>query len=406
MEDRVTTFLYEARASDGRTSKGSITALNAEEALDKLWARSLLVVSLQSRPVTKPAPRDYGGRVSSEDLVIFTRQLATMEKAGLPLAKALGALQRQNKKGGVPKLLEFVIHDIESGMSFSEALMMNPRVFSKLYVNMVRAGEAGGIVPEVLERLAGFLEASLRLRRKIRSAMAYPAVVCLFSIAISIFLVTKIIPVFGEIFMESNAQLPAPTQLLLRFSDFVRHNLLAGVCGLVVAVVAFVMLKRTSFGALVWDNFKLRLPIVGGLVQKVALTRFAQTAAALLRSGVPILSALKTTSQAVGNCVVESALVDTAEMIEHGGDFASAISQHPIFPSMIVEMVAAGELTGNVAEMLQQVAGYYEEQVETALNGLTALIEPLLIAFLGTIIGTIVLCMFLPLFKLSQIVQF
>jgi type IV pilus assembly protein PilC len=329
-----------------------------------------------------------------------------MEKAGLPLVQALGALQRQDKKRGVSLLLGDIVHDIEAGLNFSEALRLYPSVFSKLYVSMVRAGEAGGIVPEVLDRLATYLEASLRLRRKVRSAMAYPLVVCMFAIIISLFLVTKIIPLFAEIFKDSNQQLPLPTTLLLRFSDLVRQNLLLAVIGVAVVALAGSMFKRTSTGTLLWDRFKLRIPIVGGLVQKVCLTRFSQTTAALLRSGVPILTTLQTVSQAVGNRVVESALLKCADMIEHGTDLAAAMEKHKVFPSMIVEMVSAGEKTGNVAEMLQQVSLYYEEQVETALNGLTALIEPLLIAFLGIIVGTIVVCMFLPLFKLSQVVQF
>ena len=405
METNLINYEFEAYNSSGARVSGEIAANNPQEALDLLHNRGLLPHSL-SPANRKKRPRRRLKKLRAQDLIVMTRQLATMQKAGLPLTQSLAALRRQSKHPGRTELLERIINDIEAGLSLSDALRLNPGVFSKLYISMVAAGEAGGILAEVLDRVANYLESSARLRRKVRSAMAYPIVVCIFAMLISVFLVTKIIPVFAEIFADSGQSLPLPTVLLLQLSDLVRGNFVSFLAIVLTVMLMLVMCKRTAFGTIIWDHSKLRFPVVGALVEKIVLTRFAQTCAALLRSGVPLLNTLGTVSHAVGNRIIESAVQKAALSIESGSDFATAMSQQGVFPDMMVEMVAAGEKTGNVVEMLQQISEYYEEQVDTALNGLTALIDPLLIAVLGTIVGTIVICMFLPLFKLSQVVQF
>ena len=400
------TFDYQARNTTGQVVKGQIEALHEQEALDKLWARSLLAFSVKSVAAPKARTVKSKEKVPPKEVALLTRQLGTMLKAGLPITKAVTALARQSKNESTLAVLQDVVETIENGSSFSDALGRHPRVFNKLYVSTVRAGEAGGILPDVLHRVARYLEDSLRLRQKVRSAMAYPTIVCFIAICISLFLVLKIIPIFGDIYKEFKHGLPWPTQMLIRFSEIVRHYLVICVIALAAGGYGVFRLKHTRRGGLMWDHCKLKFPLLGQLALKIAFARFARTCSALLRSGVPILTTLHTIAQSSGNGIVEAAILSIANQVEHGSDLGTAMTREPLFPQMIVEMVAVGEQTGKVAEMLEQAADYYEADVEAALNGLTSMIEPILIVFLGTVVGTIVLCMFLPIFKLSDIVQF
>ena len=399
-------FDYQARNPVGQIVHGQIEALHEQDALDKLWARSLLGFSIKQLAAPKASAVKGKEKVPAKEVALFTRQLGTMLKAGLPITKALTALGRQAKDESARAVLNDLVNYIEQGNSFSESLARHPRVFSKLYVSTVRAGESGGIMPEVLHRVASYLEDSLRLRQKVRSAMAYPMIVCFIAICISLFLILKIIPIFGDIYKEFKHGLPLPTQLLISFSETVRHYLVLCIIAVGASGFGLYRLKRTSRGALLWDRCMLRFPIIGKLVSKIAFARFARTCSALLRSGVPILSTLRIIAESSGNRVVEAAVLKVASLVEHGSDLGTAMMQDSLFPPMIVEMVAVGEQTGKVSEMLEQAADYYEADVEAALNGLTSMIEPILIVFLGTVVGTIVLCMFLPIFKLSDIVQF
>jgi type IV pilus assembly protein PilC len=271
---------------------------------------------------------------------------------------------------------------------------------------MVEAGETGGLLAEILDRLACYLEASSRLKKKVKSAMMYPVIVCIIAIAISLFLMMKVIPIFGDIFKDFGATLPMPTQILIRISDLLRAYFLiiAGVVGAII--FAFFKIIRTHHGTIVWDRVKLRFPLFGKLVHKICISRFSRTFAALLRSGVPILETLRIVGQTSGNTQVEFAIEKTANSIERGENLAAALSQHPIFPPMLVRMIAAGEQTGKVDTMLEKLSDFYDEEIEATLSGLTSLIEPLLIVFLGVVVGSIVICMFLPIFKLNQAVQF
>jgi type IV pilus assembly protein PilC len=294
---------------------------------------------------------------------------------------------------------------VESGDSFSEALQKHPKVFSRLYVSMVAAGEKGGLLAEILARLATYLENTARLRKKVKSAMMYPTVVTIVAILITIFLLVKVVPVFGEIYSSFDAKLPGPTQFMIDLSQFVKRYILLLLVGGVAAAYSWLYFIRTPVGRKLWDSYRIRMPVFGTLAHKICLARFARTMASLVRSGVPILEVLQIVSQTVGNVVMETAIKAAAVDIERGEGISTALGKHPVFPVMIIRMITAGEQTGKIDNMLERVANFLDDEVETALSGLTSLIEPILIVVLGIIIGGMVICMFLPIFKMSEIVS-
>jgi type IV pilus assembly protein PilC len=399
-------FGYTARNEAGASVTATIEAADEQAALETLWRKNLLIINLWQDNEKKRFLPKRRHQVCQRELMVFTRQFATMLKAGLPIVQALRALGRQTGGGTLGAVVNHVATTVERGLSLSEALVLHPRAFNNLYVSMVQAGETGGTLSEILERAATYLESSERLRKKIKGALAYPVIVCVIAMSISMFLIIKIIPMFKDIYRDLGSQLPGPTQILIQVSDFVRHY--AVPCALACAIAVFLLrqLKRTKRGQVVWDKYKLRLPILGSLVQKIVLSRLVRTCAALLRSGVPILETLRIGGKSGGNVVFEAALVKATTAIEQGQTLTEAMYRDPLYPPMLVEMVAAGEQTGHVPEMLEQVATYYDVEIESSLNELTSLIEPLLMVFLGVVVGTIVICMFLPIFKISQAVQF
>ncbi|MCG3146587.1 MAG: Type II secretion system protein F [Verrucomicrobiae bacterium] len=398
-------FNYQARDASGKMVSGQIEAADQGSAAAQLIGRSLMVVQMNTGAARKHAKRSQGN-VKQQDLVVFTRQLATMMDAGLPLVQAMNALEEQTDSLALKPVLREVTTKLESGEAFSVCLACHPKVFVKLYVKMVEAGETGGLLAEILDRLACYLEASARLKKKVKSAMMYPTIVCCIAICICLFLMMKVIPIFGDIFKDFGAALPVPTQILIRISDMLRAYFLifAGIVGAIVW--GFFKIIKTHHGAIIWDRAKLKFPLFGKLVHKICISRFARTFAALLRAGVPILDTLRIVGQTSGNTQVEFAIEKTASSIERGDNLATALSQHPIFPPMLIRMIAAGEQTGKVDTMLEKLSDFYDEEIEATLSGLTSLIEPLLIVFLGVVVGSIVICMFLPIFKLNQAVQF
>jgi type IV pilus assembly protein PilC len=402
-------FDYQARDTIGKFIGGQIEAADESAASQVLIDKGLLVVSLQvarGNAKAKSGVKRMQGSVKSQELVVFTRQLATMMDAGVPLVQTLTTLAEQTQSKLFKAVLERVTQRVEQGDAFSEALAEHPKVFNKLYVSMVQAGETGGLLAEILDRVASYLEATARLKKKVKSAMAYPTIVCCIAILIALFLIIKVIPVFGDIYKDFGAKLPAPTQALITLSEVIRGNFIAAVLIVAAVVFAFVKYKKTKQGAVVWDRTKLKMPVFGKLAHKIAMSRFARTFAALVRSGVPILETLRIVGQSAGNTIVEMAVEKTAASIEKGDNISVALAQHPIFPPMMVRMVSAGEQTGKVDVMLEKLSDFYDEEVEATLSGLTSLIEPLLIVFLGVVVGSIVVCMFLPIFKLNEIVQF
>ena len=397
-------FMYVAReTSSGREIRSSVEAGTEQAAIAALLNRNLLVVSIQEKVGKKG--KTAGGKVALADLVIFTRQLATMIDAGLAMVQSLQGLAEQTTNKVMRDVIKDVCARVESGDSFSEALQKHPKAFGKLYVAMVSAGEKGGLLAEILARLATYLENTARLRKKVKSALMYPTVVSVVAVLITTFLLVKVVPVFGEVYQGFGAKLPAPTQALIDISNFVKSYIVYIALAAGAAVWGWFYFIKTPSGRQFWDARRIKLPLFGAIAHKICLARFTRTLASLIRSGVPILEVLQIVSQTVGNVIMEKAIKDAASDIERGQSISSALAKHPIFPSMVIRMITAGEQTGKIDNMLERISDFLDEEIETVLSGLTAMIEPILIVFLGVVIGGMVICMFLPIFKLSEIVS-
>jgi len=397
-------FTYVARESgSGREIRSTLDATSEQVAVASLLNRNLLVVSIQEKIGKKG--RTAGGKVSLADLVLFTRQLATMVDAGLAIVQSLQALAEQTTNKVMRDVIKDICTRVEGGDSLSEALVKHPKAFNRLYVCMVAAGERGGLLAEILSRLATYLENSARLRKKVKSAMMYPTAVTIVAIGITIFLLIKVVPVFAEVYKGFNAKLPGPTLFLIQVSAVVKAYILyilPAVVGIIYGWMAYI---KTATGREFWDRIRLRLPICGSIAHKICLARFSRTLASLVRSGVPILEVLSIVSNTVGNVIMEKAVRTSAVDIERGESLSAALSKHPIFPSMILRMISAGEQTGKIETMLERISDFLDDEIETTLSGLTSLIEPILIVFLGITVGGIAICMFLPIFKMSEIIN-
>ncbi len=397
-------YTYLAReAGTGREIRSTMDAGSEQAAIASLLNKNLLVVQIQEKVGKKG--KTAGGSVPLGDLVVFTRQLATMLDAGLAMVQSLQALAEQTTNKVMRDVIKDVCTRVESGDSFSQALVKHPKVFNRLFVCMVDAGEKGGLLAEILARLATFLENTARLRKKVKSAMMYPTVVTFVAIAITIFLLVKVVPVFGEIFSGFGAKLPTPTQVLISISEWLQKNILFLIPAAGLVIYGWLAYIKTKQGREFWDRTRIKLPIFGHIAHKICLARFTRTLASLIRSGVPILEVLGIVANTVGNVVMEKAIRVAMTDIEKGDGISNALGKHPVFPTMIVRMMTAGEQTGKIDSMLERVADFLDEEIETVLSGLTSLIEPLLIVFLGVVVGGIVICMFLPIFKMSEIIN-
>jgi type IV pilus assembly protein PilC len=351
------------------------------------------------------ASRHSKARVPLAELPVFTRQLGRMVAAGLTLDSALNALAGQTRNKAMAAVIQDVRRRIEAGASFSAAIAACPKVFSRLYVAMVTSGERAGLLPEVLDRLARTLESTVRLRRKVKSAVIYPIFVIIVALLVASFLLMSVLPVFGEVFRTFGATLPAPTRCLIEFGNLAKHWLPVTLLAMGAATYLWLYFIATPFGRFVWDSWRIRLPILGDIAHKLCLARFARTFGCLVRSGVPILETLDIASKTTSNVLLEKAIKRAAADIEQGETVSDALSKFPVFSDMIVSMVAAGEQTGELDTMLENVADFLDEETEIAIGGLTVLIEPMLIVFLGVVLGGMVVCMFLPIFKLPEIVN-
>lgn len=397
-------FVYVAReTATGREIRNSLEAATEQAAIAALLNRNLLVVSIQEKIGKKG--RTSGGKVALQDLVIFTRQLATMIDAGLAMVQCLQALADQTQNKVMRDVIKDVCTRVEGGDSFSEALVKHPKVFNKLYCSMVSAGEKGGLLAEILARLATYLENTARLRKKVKSAMMYPTIVSVVAVLITTFLLVKVIPVFGEIYEGFGAKLPTATQYMINLSHFVRSYFVVIFLALGGGVYGWLYFIKTPAGREFWDARRIKLPIFGSIAHKICLARFSRTLSSLVRSGVPILEVLQIVSQTVGNVVMEKAIKQSMSDIERGESISAALGKHPVFPNMLIRMCTAGEQTGKIDAMLERISDFLDEEIETTLSGLTSLIEPILIVFLGVVVGGMVICMFLPIFKLSEVVS-
>ena len=399
-------FAYQARDSSGKTTSGVQEAISEDNAVNTLMTRGLMVLSIQEQAGGK-VTRSIGG-IAETDLVLMTRQLATMIDAGLPLMTGLTALYEQadpKKQAGLQRVLGELIARVQEGDSFNEAISKHPKVFNRLYISMVKAGESGGLLAEVLDRLASFLEESARLHKKIKSALTYPIVVISIAICITTFLIVKVVPIFGGIFADFGAKLPAPTQFLMDLSDFVRNQWWLFILIIGGTIFASRMFVQSDTGSKLWDRWKLKLPVFGPLLRKICMTRFARTFAQLIRSGVPILDVMDIVGETSGNYMIFVAIKSVRDSVEKGEHLTNAMSRQPVFPPMMIRMVSAGESTGKIDTMLEKMADFWDEEIEATLDALTSLIEPIMIVVLGVIVGGIVIAMFLPIFKLNEIVN-
>jgi type IV pilus assembly protein PilC len=401
------TFSYQARDGAGNIVNGVQDAINEDNAVTSLMSRGLMVLSLQQKAAAART-KNKVWTVKETDLVLFTRQLATMIDAGISLVQALTALYEQcdaKRQKNLRSVISDVTARVQGGETFHESIAKHPRVFNRLFVSMVKAGEAGGLLSEILDRLAGFLEASARLRKKIKSAMTYPVIVISIAFLITTFLIVRVVPVFGEIFKDFGAKLPAPTQFLIDLSDFIRARWYFMILGIGAVLFGIRTFLRSTRGRQLSDRWKLKLPVFGPLIHKICMSRFARTFAQLIRSGVPILEVLDIVGGTSGNHVVEESIKGVSADVEKGDNLSVALSKKKIFPPMMLRMVAAGESTGRIDTMLEKMADFWDEEIEALLDALTSLIEPLLIVFLGVIVGGIVIAMFLPIFKLNEVVS-
>ncbi len=395
-------YRYVAKEKMGRTVSGTLEYSDRSLLIAALRKKGLVIISIED---TKRKKAGFlGKRVKLEEVVIFSRQLATMVDSGIPLVQAMDILADQIENPNFKKIVSAIRDDIEVGSSLSDALLKHPQVFSPLYINMVKAGESSGSLDDILDRLASYLEKANNLQRKVKTSLIYPAVVISMAILITLVMLLKVIPTFKGIFKMLGGTLPLPTRILILISDTLRRMFLYVVIALSGIIFTIKKYLKTSQGRAVFDSSILRLPILGPLFRKVAVAKFTRTLATLVKSGVPILSSLEIVGKTSGNSVIEKALEDVRKSIKEGENIAGPLEKSGVFPPMVVRMVNVGEQTGELEKMLGKIADFYDDQVDAAVSGLTSLIEPLIIGFLGIVIGGIVIAMFLPIFKMTELV--
>lgn len=398
-----TVFQWAGKSAKGAMVKGELTAASKDEV--KAYLRKQRIMPTKISQKSKPL-FSGGSSVKDKDLVIFTRQFATMIGAGLPLVQAMEILSQQTENKAFAAIIGEIKNDVEGGSTFADALKKYPRVFSELYSNMVAAGETGGILDTILIRLATYIEKAQSLKRKVKGAMVYPAVVISVAILVIIIIMVFVVPTFSKMFAQLGGELPAPTQLIINISKFLGGVggliVLASVIGIVVFITQF---RRTESGRKVTDRIILKLPVVGVLFKKVAVAKFTRTLGTLISSGVPILDGLNITAKTAGNKVIEKAVLEVRQSVSEGQTVAEPLSHAKVFPPMVTQMIAVGESTGALDSMLDKIADFYDDEVDIAVSALTSMIEPLLMVFLGGTVGFIVVAMYLPIFKLITLIK-
>lgn len=396
------TFRYVAKDSGGKTVTGVLDYSDKSILIDALRRRGLVIISINETAKKKGAAGS--GKVKLDEVVIFSRQLATMVDSGIPLVQAMDILYDQIERPNFKRIVAAIRDDIEIGSSLSDAFLKHPATFSALYVNMVKAGESSGALDDILDRLASYLEKASSLQRKVKSSLVYPAVVIIMATLITLVMLLKVIPTFKGIFDMLGGSLPLPTRILIGISDTLRSMFLYLVGIFAVIVFIFRRYVKTPRGKAAFDKAALKFPIFGPLLRKVAVAKFTRTLATLVKSGVPILISLEIVGKTAGNAVIEKALEEVRASIKEGENIADPLAKSGVFPPMVVRMIRVGEQTGELEKMLGKIADFYDDQVDAAVSGMTSLIEPLIIAFLGVVIGGIVIAMFLPVFKLTEVI--
>jgi type IV pilus assembly protein PilC len=401
-------FKYTARNTAGKTIEGVVEAPVQKMAAEKLRTQRFTVVTLNEMKTAENALERWNPfkpGVKSKDLVIFSRQLATLVSAGVPIVQGLNILTEQIQSPIFRQIIGAIRSDIESGIAIADAMRKHPKAFSELYVSMIRAGETGGVLDAILERLSAYLEGAEELKGKVKGAMVYPLVISGVATVVTLFLLIAVIPTFKKVFESFGGELPLPTRVLLMISDFLRHNFLFLLIIPVGIIFGLKKFYKTEKGVAVIDGLVIRLPVFGELLKKVAVSKFTRTLGTLIKSGVPILQALDTVAKTSGNKVVENAIMKARESIREGEKIADPLKVSGIFPPMVIQMISVGEETGNLEIMLSKIADFYDQEVDTAVKAMTSLIEPVVICVMGVVIGGIVICMFLPIFKMSSMID-
>jgi type IV pilus assembly protein PilC len=403
--------MYKAKSADGSISSGVLEASQQKQAIDRLRSQKLTVLEINEKAagvldlIKSYIPGLGKPPVKSKDLVLFSRQLSTLVSAGVPIVQGLSILEEQAENPTFRDVVGEVRGDIEAGLSISDALKKHPKAFPEVYTSMIRAGELGGILDTILERLSGFLEAAEALRAKVKSAMMYPAIVLSICALVTVFLLTFVIPTFKTIFEGFGKELPIPTQVLINISDTLRTRWYMLILTPVAGYYGLKKFYATPQGRHFIDDKILKAPIFGILLKKVAVAKFSRTLGTLIKSGVPIMQGLETVASTAGNIIIEEAVLNARESIREGGRLADPLKKSGLFPPMVTQMISVGEETGSLDTMLTKIADFYDMEVDAAVKGLTSLIEPIVIVIMGVVIGSIVIAMFLPMFELGGMVE-
>jgi type IV pilus assembly protein PilC len=399
-------YVWEGRSRKGTIEKGEISANNEAAVRLQLRRQQIQAIKIQAKPkdLLKKLKLPKSRKVKEKELVVFTRQFATMIDAGLPLVQCLDILSSQQVNSAFKEILLKVKGDVESGSTFAEALRKHPRVFNDLFCNLVAAGEAGGILDTILNRLASYIEKTMNLKKKVKGAMVYPSVVLSIALVVVAGLLLFVIPVFQKMFADMGGTLPAFTQFVIYLSELMRRFFVFIAGGLIVLGVAFVRWYRTERGRVIVDDLMLKIPVIGPLIKKVAIAKFTRTLGTMLSSGVPIMEGLDIVARTSGNKTIERAILKTKSSIAEGKTIAEPLGESRIFPPMVVQMISVGESTGALDSMLSKIADFYDDEVDAAVAALTSLIEPALMVFLGITVGGLVIAMYLPIFQMASVI--
>ncbi|MGC4096758.1 MAG: type II secretion system F family protein [Nitrospira sp.] len=402
------TFAYVGRSKSGTVKKGELVAKSRDEAVEQLRKQSVVVTSLEEKAAKEGFSFKLGGGASEKDLVVFTRQFGTMINAGLPLIQCLEILSTQSENAVLRKSVGEIKVQVEGGSTFSDALRRHPKVFDDLYVNMVHAGEVGGLLDTILGRLSKYIEKAMKLKGQIKSAMVYPSAILGIAFIVIAVLMIFVIPVFEKMFKDMSGGkigLPGPTQLVIDVSNFAQSSWYIALGGVILAVVGFKKYYATANGKYQIDKLLLKLPVFGDLIRKASVAKFTRTLGTLITSGVPLLDALTICAKTSGNKIIEEALVNARVSISGGKTISEPLAKSQVFPKMVTHMIAVGESTGALDAMLGKIADFYEDEVDQAVASLTALLEPIMMVFLGVVIGFIVVAMYLPIFTMAQAIS-
>ncbi|MCX4245404.1 type II secretion system F family protein [Paraliomyxa miuraensis] len=395
------TYIWEGRTKGGELRNGTFTADSEDAVLERLRAQGMTNTKVKRKPLDFQLPT-IGSGVALKDMVVFTRTFSTMVDAGLPIVSGLEMLSNQAENPRFGKILASVKAEVEAGKSLSEAMGTHPRVFDDLFRNLVAAGEAGGILDVIFRRLAVYLEKAAKLRRQVRGALVYPSVIMGVGVLVVFVMLTKVLPVFEKMFVDLGAgSLPAPTRMVLGLSHGITDNIVVFTLVVGALVAGFIATMRTDRGRYGFDVVILKAPVIGNVMRKIAVARFTRTLGTLLSSGVPILDALEIVARSAGNRVVAQGIMHARNKIAEGKDIATPLLETGVFPPMVVQMIGVGEQTGAMDDMLQKIADFYEDEVDAAVAGMTALLEPLMLVLLGGVVGGLLIAMYLPIFEVA-----